>query len=73
MHVVMKTAMAGATYAYRPGQLVEVSDEVGKAWIKAGIAAPPQEPKETAALHGAPEQAVSPKAKAAKKKAAKKR
>lgn len=72
MHVVMRTAMAGASYAYRPGQLVEVSDEVGKAWIKAGIAAAPQEPKETTALYGAPEQAVSPKAKA-RKKAAKKR
>lgn len=38
MFVKMLTAMAGADHSYMPGEPVEVSDKIGKAWIKAGIA-----------------------------------
>ncbi len=38
MKVKMLTAMAGMNFSYRPGQVVDVKDAHGKAWIKAGIA-----------------------------------
>ena len=39
--------MAGADVSYVPGQVIEVSPEIGAAWIAAGIAGPADPTPET--------------------------
>ena len=48
MEVRMKIAISGTEFSYRPGQKVDVSDEIGRAWIKAGHAAPLDPPSKPA-------------------------
>ncbi|PVM90668.1 hypothetical protein [Caulobacter endophyticus] len=38
MYVKMLTAMAGASFSHGHGDVVEVKADVGRAWIKAGLA-----------------------------------
>lgn len=45
--VIMKTSMAGLTFSYVPGDELEVSDEIAKAWVEADIAEMVEEQKST--------------------------
>jgi len=47
MKIEMNTSMAGADVSYVPGQVIEVSPEIGAAWIAAGIAGPADPTPET--------------------------
>lgn len=38
LSVIIQTSIAGHTFSYVPGQHVEMPHEIGKAWVKAGIA-----------------------------------
>jgi hypothetical protein len=38
MKVEMVVSMAGLTFSHIPGDMVEVTPVIGKAWIEAGIA-----------------------------------
>jgi hypothetical protein len=40
MKVRMLTSMAGEAISYQPGQVVDVSEAVGRAWCAASIAEP---------------------------------
>jgi hypothetical protein len=45
MKIKMKTAMAGMNFSYRHGEVIEVTDAVGKAWIEADIAQGLEQPE----------------------------
>jgi len=51
MKIRMLTSMAGHDFSYMPGEIIEVTPEIGAAWIAAGIAGPADptpEPRVTA-------------------------
>ncbi|MEW5725873.1 MAG: hypothetical protein AB1896_22370 [Thermodesulfobacteriota bacterium] len=56
MKVKMLTAMAGANISYTPGQVVEVKEAHGRAWIAAGIAAEAEVDAAAAFVHSTDEE-----------------
>ena len=48
MKVRMRTSIAGRTYSYSPGSVVDVPDAEAQRWISAGIAEPVRAKRETA-------------------------
>jgi len=38
MKIKMLVSMAGSDISYQPGQIIEVSNKRGEAWVNAGIA-----------------------------------
>lgn len=56
--IKMLTSMASPDWSVAAGEEIEVNDEVAKAWIKAGIAAPIKEQKIETATQPKPETAT---------------
>lgn len=46
----MSVSMAGRAFSHNPGDIVEVADDVYKAWVEAGIGKPVKSKRETATL-----------------------
>lgn len=64
MKVKMRTIMAGPGVAAQPGEVIEVSSEVGASLVQGGYAEPVKEqPVETATVSAAETAAVRTKAK----------
>jgi len=58
MKVCIKTSIAGARYAYGPGDIAEVDEAEAMRLIRAGIAEPVEEKPETATAKRKPRRAT---------------
>lgn len=50
MKVKILEGLAGANFSYSPGQVVDISDDMAKSFIKGGVAEPVKEVREKAVI-----------------------